>query len=44
MKIEEKMLKQILKNQKNIMIWISKGDAWKGYFAKNIEDTEELIE
>ena len=44
MKIEEKMLRQILKNQKNIMIWISKGKYWEGYFAKNIEDTEVLIE
>ncbi len=43
MKIEEKMLRQILKNQKNILIWIGKGKYWEGYFAENIEDTEALI-
>jgi len=43
----EKMLKQILVNQKDIMIWIhgmkSKRAFYEGYFAKRIEETEELI-
>ena len=41
-----KMLNQILVNQRNIMIWISSNETpyYKGYFAGNIKNTEELIE
>jgi hypothetical protein len=41
----QKMLKQILVNQRNIMIWISSNERpfYEGYFKHNIEDTEELI-
>jgi hypothetical protein len=43
---EQKLLKQILANQRNIMIWISSNETpyYKGYFAGNIKNTEELIE
>lgn len=42
----QEMLKQILRNQKNIMIWISSRNRpyYEGYFANNIENTEELTE
>jgi hypothetical protein len=42
----QKMLHQILVNQRNIMIWISSNERpyYHGYFAGNIAMTEELIE
>ena len=42
----QKMLKQILVNQRNMMIWMSTNGTpyYEGYFANNIKDTEELIE
>ena len=42
----QRILKQILVNQRNIMIWISSNERpyYKGYFAGNIKNTEELIE
>ena len=42
----QKMLKQILVNQRNIMIWISSNEKpyYHGYFAGNIAMTEELID
>ena len=47
-KKETKMLKQILRNQKDIMIWIhgmnAKKSYYEGYFKYRIEETEELIE
>ena len=42
--MKEEMLKQILINQRNIMIRLSKGAYYEGYFKLNIEDTEKLIE
>jgi len=41
----EKILRQILTNQRNIMIWISSESKpyHVGYFSENIEDTEELL-
>ena len=41
----QKILNQILVNQRNIMIWISSTNKPydKGYFAINIKDTEELL-
>jgi hypothetical protein len=41
----EKMLNQMLINQRNIMIWISSNNQpyYEGYFAINIKNTEELI-
>jgi len=38
-----KIEKQILQNQINIMIWISEGDHTKGYFANNIDNSNELV-
>lgn len=41
----QKMLHQILVNQRNIMIWISGKNQpyYEGYFAGNIAMTEELV-
>lgn len=48
---QEKLLKQILRNQKEIMIWISSMKRehttkpfYDGFFKYPIEETEELIE
>ncbi len=43
---KEKMLRQILQNQINIMIKLHDGSRpyYEGYFKHNIEDSEELIE
>ena len=36
--------RQILKNQADIMFWISKGDnPMEGYFGKRIKETIELL-
>ena len=44
----EKILKQILDNQKGIMIWIhgmkTKNPFYEGYFKLNIEATNKLME
>ena len=42
----QKILRQILVNQRNIMIWISSNEKpyYHGYFAGNIAMTEELID
>lgn len=44
---DREMLKQMLQNQVNIMIWIhgmsAKKPFYEGYFKHNIEKTEELI-
>lgn len=38
-----KMLEQILENQRCIMIHLSKGPFYEGYFSENIKETEELL-
>ena len=42
-KMFKKEINQILKNQRDIMIWIGKGKYYEGYFSKRIEETEELL-
>ena len=40
-----KAQRQILKNQFDIMFWISKdGNPYEGYFGKRLEETRELLE
>jgi len=41
---QEQALKQILINQRAIMIWIGKQPYFEGYFKHNIEATEEKID
>ena len=42
--MSKEQIKQILKNQRDIMIWLSKGKYYEGYFSKRIEETEALLE
>lgn len=41
----QKLLKQILENQRNIMIFLTSDESpyYEGYFAVNIKKTEELL-
>lgn len=39
----EEKINQILRNQRNIMIKLSDGRYYEGYFACRIEETEELL-
>ncbi len=41
---DSQRIEQILKNQRAMMIWMSRSPYYEGYFSKNVEDTEELIE
>ena len=41
----DKIQRQMLKNQKDIMFWISaEGNPYEGYFGKRLEETKELLE
>lgn len=42
--VNNKWILQILKNQRSLMIWLSKGDYTQGYFSKNIKDTESILD
>ena len=35
--------RQILLNQKDIMIWISQGKPYDGFFGSRLKETEELL-
>ena len=35
--------KQILKNQRDMMAWLSKGNQYQGYFSERIGETEDLL-
>lgn len=40
-----KVERQILQNQFDIMFWISKdGNPYEGYFGKRLTETKELLE
>jgi hypothetical protein len=41
---KEAILNQVLVNQRNMMIHMSKGSYSKGYFAGNIKQTEKILE
>lgn len=35
--------KQILHNQRDMMFWMGKDNAYEGYFGERIKQTEELL-